>query len=216
MNRFKRYLSRWRKDPDFRTLVNSSGSLLITAVFALYNGWLGIVHASGWHGGICVYYLLLLLLRGMILRSEFPGSRKAGMHRKGAFILYGLLFFLLNLCLIAPFALMVKQQKPVSMTLIPAIIMAAYTVYKVSMAAVNLKRKRRSADPLIRLLRTINFADALVSIVTLQNTLIMVASGGVNQSMLPLTAVSSGVIWLMIVGLTARNVSYEYRMTGRQ
>ena len=216
MNRFRRYLSRWRKDFDFRTLVNSSGSLLITAFFALYNGWLGIVHASGWHGGICVYYLLLLLLRGMIIRSEFPAAGKAERRQKGAFILYGLLFFLLNLCLIAPFALMVRQEKPVSMTLIPAIVMAAYTVYKVSMAAVNLKRKRRSADPQIRLLTAINFVDALVSIVTLQNTLIMVTSGGVNQSMLPLTAVTSGAIWLAIVGLTAWNVFSEYRMTGRQ
>ena len=109
---------------------------------------------------------------------------------------------ILNLSLIIPVSLMVRQQKPVNLTLIPAIAMAAYTTYKIIMASVNLKRRKRSSDSLVRLLRTINFIDALVSILTLQNTLIMVNSNGEDTALLPLTAATSAAVFLAVVLLS--------------
>lgn len=164
----KGHLSRWKNDYDFGTFVGSSGAALVTIIFALYNGYLGISHASAWHGGICIYYLILILVE--------------------------------------PFALMVKQERPVSMTLIPAIAMAAYTVYKVVIGSLNLKRKNRSENRMVRFLRTINFMDVLVSVATLQNTLIMVNTSGDKRTMLPLTAVTSGLIWAAIVFLSVMNL----------
>ena len=94
---------------------------------------------------------------------------------------------------------MVRQQRPVSLTLIPAIVMAAYTTYKVIMASVNLGKRKVSSDSLVWLLRTISFIDALVSVLTLQNTLIMVESSGENPGMLPLTTVTSAVVWVAVL-----------------
>ena len=88
------------------------------------------------------------------------------------------------------------------MTLIPAIAMAAYTTYKIIMASVNLRKQRISSDSLVHLLRTVNFIDALVSILTLQNTLIMVSSNGSDMGMLPLTAGTSALIWGTILVLS--------------
>ena len=211
MPEIKDHLSRWKSDYDFRTFVNTFGAVLVTIIFALYNGYLGISHASAWHGGICIHYLLLVLIRGIVIVSERSNARKkesetASVGRKRVFLLASVLLFLLNLSLVAPFALMVKQERPVSMTLIPAIAMAAYTVYKVVIGSLNLKRKNRSENLLVRFLRTINFMDALVSIVTLQNTLIMVNTSGDKRTMLPLTAVSSGLIWAAIVILSIVNL----------
>ena len=97
---------------------------------------------------------------------------------------------------------MVVMRKPVDMTLIPAIAMAAYTTYKVIMASVNLKRRKRSASKLVRLLRTISFIEALVSILTLQNTLIMVNMKDGGGEMLTLTAISSAAIMLAVLALS--------------
>ena len=88
------------------------------------------------------------------------------------------------------------------MTLIPAITMAAYTTYKVVMASVNLKRRKRSSDRLVRLLRTINFIDALVSVLSLQNTLIMVNMKGDGSEMLTLSAITSAAIMLAVLALS--------------
>ena len=98
------------------------------------------------------------------------------------------------------------------MTLIPAIVMAVNTTYKITMASVNLKRRRQSSNDLVRLLRTISFIDALVSILVLQNTLIMVVShDSGNIHMLTLSAVSSGLIWLAIVVLSCRTLLWGIR-----
>ena len=112
------------------------------------------------------------------------------------------MLFLLNLSLVVPVSLLVLLQKPVKMSLIPAITMAAYTTYKTVMASVNLKKRKKSENRLVRLLRTINFIDALVSILTLQNTLIMVNMHGEGNQMLTLSAVTSAVIMLAVLALS--------------
>lgn len=51
-------------------------------------------------------------------------------------------------------------------------------------------------------LRTVNLIDALVSILTLQNTLIMVKQKG--EDMLLVSAGSSAIIYVVILGVTIR------------
>lgn len=196
MNKIKTWIAKRNTDYDFKTVVSAAGSLAVTMVFAVYNGYLGIYYSSVWYGTICVYYIVLSLLRGLIVRHLHNRQEKS---RAKVYIMASVLLMILNISLIVPVSLMVIQQKPVHMTLIPAITMAAYTTYKITMAAVNLKRRRKSSDNLIRLLRTINFIDALVSILTLQNTLIMVSAKGNLSEILPLTAITSGAIWAFIL-----------------
>ena len=194
MSRVKQFIDRWKNDYDFKTVTAALGSLFVTALFALYNGFLGIYNASLWHGSICVYYLVLVILRGMIISSRSRIER--------IYITSAALLLFLNFCLVVPVSLMVVRQKPVNMSLIPAIAMAAYTTYKVVMASVNLKKRKRSADNLVRLLRTISFIEALVSVLTLQNTLIMVNMKGDGSEMLKLTAVTSAAIMLAVLALS--------------
>ena len=204
-DRGKRLLYRWKTDYDFKTVSAAFGSLLVTVFFALYNGFLGIYHASLWYGTICFYYILLSILRGTVIASEkriasFDDKQKA---RNKVYLSSTVLLLALNMSLIMPISLMVRQQKPVSMTLIPAITMAAYTTYKITMASVHLKRSKDSTDCLVGLLRTINFIDALVSILVLQNTLIMVKMRGDGMTMLPLTAATSAAALIAILLVSA-------------
>ena len=72
-------------------------------------------------------------------------------------------------------------------------------------------RRRRTRNRFVRLLRTVSFIDALVSILTLQNTLIMVSSSGGDMGMLPLTAASSAAVWLSTLGLSAAALAHGIR-----
>ena len=204
MNDRRHYINRWKTDYDFKTIVSSFGSLAVTMIFALYNGFLGVYHRSLWHGTICVYYIILILLRGLIIAAEKKISPqiKGGEARNRVYLIASVLLLILNTSLVVPIAIMVKQQKPVDLTLIPAIAMAAYTTYKIIMASINLKRRSRSGNVLVRLLRTINFVDALVSIITLQNTLIMVNAKGQDTKMITLSAFTSGAIWAAVLALS--------------
>ena len=204
MNDRKQFLTRWKQDYDYKTMVSAAVSFAVTVVFALFNGFLGVAHRSLWHGTICVYYLILATLRGGIIAAERRLSARPDQakNRGRVYLASSVLLLILNISLFVPISLMVRQQKPVSLTLIPAIAMAAYTTYKITMASIHLKRRKRSADRLIRLLRTLNFIDALVSVLTLQNTLIMVNSSGGQLAMLPLTAITSGAVWLAVLLLS--------------
>ncbi len=204
MNRIRQLINRWKTDSSFKTMVTAFGSLMATVIFAIYNGFLGIYHSSIWHGTICVYYIFLVLLRGLIIAAEKKDAlhRKQGFTAKNVYMMASIYLLVLNISLVVPFSLMVRQQKPVYLTMVPAITMAAYTTYKVTMASIHFRKKEKTPGSFVRLLQTINFIDALVSIITLQNTLIMVNSKGEDTGLLPLTALSSGAVWIAILVLS--------------
>ena len=136
----------------------------------------------------------------MITLYEKKSSSRA--NRKKIHLIASIVLFILNIALILPLAIMVVRQKPANLTLIPAIAMAAYTTYKVTMASINLKRRKKTSNILVKLLRSISFIDALVSVITLQNTLIMVMSAGADHNLFILVAITSGLIWLLILLIT--------------
>ncbi len=208
MNRGRQFLKRWKTEYDFKTFVTASGSLAATVIFTFYNGFLGIWHSSLWHGAICVYYVVLVLLRGMIIAAgrRISLREKRDNTENKVCLTAAVLLLILNISLIVPMSMMVRQQKPVDLSLIPAIAMAAYTTYKVTMAAVNLRKRKASSSGLVRILRTIGFIDALVSILTLQNTLIMVNSNGEDTGLLPLTAATSAAVWAAAVLLSVAEI----------
>ena len=128
-------------------------------------------------------------------------------YRRWTFQISAALLLVLDLALAAPISIMALFAKPVYLGLNAAIAMAAYTAWKITMASVHLLRQRRrpSGSILVLELRTVNFIDALVSILTLQNTLIMVQeTEHGTRHMLPLSAASSAVIYAVIVSLTLR------------
>lgn len=198
----------WKENDGLKTIVSAALSLCVTPLYALYHGYLGIFAHSLWHGSICVFYLLLVAIRGTILLTEQRLKAKSAdakrFWRRRVFAATCALLLLLNIALIVPISLMVLLRKPVNMGLIPAIAMAAYTTYKVTMAILHMRR-RKGGHALIRELRTINLIDAMVSILTLQNTLIMVnANADEIGNMRTLAAISSAAIYLFIAFTTVR------------
>lgn len=213
MSAFQGGFDRWKRDYHFKTLVSAAGSFLATTVFAIYNGFLGVWYGAVWNGAICGYYLVLVVLRGSILLSEKRNWKReaadAAECRRRTFFWTSRLLLFLNVVLSVPIALMVLEERTVNIGMIPAITMATYTTYKITMACVNIRRMKRSDNSLVRELRTINLMDALVSILTLQNTLIIVNEGGIGR-MRTFCAVSSAGVFLVIAALSVR-LAYKER-----
>ena len=216
-------LRAWRENYLYQTLMSAAVSFGCTVLFALYNGYLGLFRGSVWHGSIGVFYLLLMAIRGLILLTEDRNRTRPRAEqercRRRTFLFSSALLLVLDLALMLPIAMMVVLDKPVYIGLIPAIAMAAYTTWKITMASLHIRRQRRRAggNILVTELRTVNFIDALVAILTLQNTLIMVkgAEGGKN-SILPVSAASSAVIYVVIVAITIRMLRRGWRQSGRR
>lgn len=65
-------------------------------------------------------------------------------------------------------------------------------------------------DVLVRQLRNINFIDAIISILTLQNTLLVVMGSADRQDMTVLASISSAVGLADILFLTIKNMIKKY------
>lgn len=150
-------IDRWKVDYDFKTFINSFGSTLITFVFAIFNGFLGIVNDSPWYISIAVYYAMLSAIRSYIIIATRNVIKERTVYLAASSSL-----LLIDISLVAPIAFLVKNEKPISssITMIPSISMAAYTPFKVTMAAINQAKKRRRSESMpVRLLRTINMTS---------------------------------------------------------
>ena len=201
----------WKVDYQFKTLATSTLSALVGLGFTVLNVVLGIVYKSVWNISISVYYVLLAIVRGIVVLSQrkvnVADNQKKQEQYKRIYFKTHILMIIMDMCLIAPIAYMVIGERSYEYGLIPAIAMAAYTTYRITMGIINLGKSRKQENILIRELRTVNLQDSLVAVLTLQNALI-IANGSDMQSMLALTAWTSAGIWLMIVIFTVKSILY--------
>lgn len=199
-------IRRWINDFKFRTILSSILSFGITVLFAGFNGFIGVKYGAVWNKCICLYYCLLAMLRGLITSGALRYDESDIANRNRIQMIASVLLVFLNFSLLIPIILMVLNRKNVNMTMLPAISMAVYTIYKVVMASINLRKARHTGDHLVELLRNINFIDAVISILTIQNTLLVVKSPADRKDMTILAAISSAVGISVIILITVRNI----------
>ncbi len=200
-----KFIKRMKSDYIFRTFVFSTLSFLVTVAFTAYNLFLALAYKSSFNLGVSVYYALLLSIRSYVIFSEIKFNKAESDEaqkenkRKKLFFVQSILLFVIDVALIAPITMMVMQQKEVNYSEIPAIAIAAYTVCKIVTATMNFIKTRKLNHLSIKILRNINFVDSLVSVLSLQYTLIMTFGRSSIGDMRTLCAVSSFAIWALII-----------------
>lgn len=173
-----------------RTLITIL-SLCFTVLFSIYNRIVGIVKESLWHETISIYYLVLVIVKSIILiyiHKSIDRNKDLVVFR-----VVKVLLIILNLLLIVPISLMVLNKRLVEMSLILSIAVALYVTIKTTKVIISFVKKRREEDILLKELKVIDLMDVVVSILTLQNTLISVNSVGFDEGLYYLTIGSSFV-----------------------
>ena len=195
-------------DAGFRSVVLFSLSFIVNIAYALLCGVLGIVLRASWYGMFSFYYLLLSALRCGLLAGAMRSRRRAAGDARGLLVsrwklyrLCGIALFVLEFALAAAVTVMVAVGRPAPVSEVLAIASAAYTFYKVISAAVAFVKVRRLHDPLLQAFRNINLADAAVSLLSLQVTLVAVFSQGQGESMKPLNAAMGFFVCLLTIAL---------------
>ena len=200
--------------PDIRKIASvkrerRTTRLILGLIYSLYNGVIGLLSNSVWHISIAVYYTLLLAIK-FIVYSRLKGKNNDKISTK-AFIITTVLLFLISLSLIVPVILMLNYERPVLFTLEIAIAIATYTTYKVTMAVIAFIKKWRTDNMLIAEIVSISMIEAIVSLLTLQNTLIAVNDGVGDSGLLILSTVSSTVGLAAILYLVLRLILLYFR-----
>lgn len=204
MANFKDFFNKIKSNYELRSYLSSSFSFIINIVFLTYNLILGVFYNFIWNWSISIYYALLIVLRAIIIFKEksFTNTNNVNINTKRLklfkFICWCLI--LMDLSLIVPIILMVLSQREVNIGMIPAIAIATYTTYKITLAIINYSKKISKQNTSIRVLRLITLKDAIVSVLTLQNTLVMVF--GDANSMVALTDLTSFFMLFAMIAIT--------------
>ena len=184
-------------------------SILITLAFAVYNGYIGLSRTYGFGISIAVYFAFLAVARLLLFNAAKQPDLSANDVKKSTRMRFlrhsveaALLLLIINLLLIAPITLMVMQQRDFSLGIIAAIAVAAYTTYKVYAAVSHYLRTRKTNNIAEKTLRSVNLTDALVSVLTLQNTLITANGASSDGDMQLLTIYSSFGLYVAIVAVS--------------
>lgn len=193
----KEVVKKLKNDYNKRTVIFSFLSVLVTICFTVYNGILGFLYNSTWHICIFVYYVFLLLIKGLLVFGIL--YKKTRSNQLIVVYITFIMLIILTFVMIAPAILLVLDKRTYNLGLIPSIASAAYTTYSITMSIVNLKKAKNTDEPIIKQIRLVNLVNTLMSILVLQNTLIL-ANGGYTDEMKILSmATSIGIIALIIV-----------------
>lgn len=196
------FTRRVTSDYRYRTVLFTHSALTVNLLFALSNGVFGIVYHSAWFGALSGYYLVLSVMRFIAIRYERKHrctEQSQAVKRKELYTFRnsGILFIVLTLALFISVIQMVFYRQVKNYPGILIFAYAAYTFFKIGIAVFHLFKVGRMNSPLLRMIRNIGYADALVSLVSLQTAMFVSFGDGTDTRTMNL--LTGGVVCLMIL-----------------
>lgn len=173
------------RDYGFRTAAFLGVSLAINAGYAVLQGVLGIIMHSYWYGLFAGYYIVLSVMRGVVLWQDVRSDRREDRARAKlkTFLACGGMLIILSVAFASLAGYLIISDRPSNYGVYGAIMMAAYTFYKITVSAINAVKVKKFGDYGLQSLRNINFADALVSIFALQMAMVATFGGADDGGM---------------------------------
>ena len=194
----KEIVKKLKDDYNKRTVIFAFLSVLAIICFTVYNGILGFLYDSIWHICIFAYYVFLLLIKGILVFGIT--NKKAKSNQLLIVYTTFIMLIVMTIAMIAPAFLLLLDKRTYNLGLIPSIASAAYTTYSIVVSILNMKKSKSAPSPTIKQISLVNIVNALMSIIVLQNTLIL-ANGGYTDDLKKLSIASSaGIIVLIIIG----------------
>lgn len=210
----------------FRTVVFAAFSLLVNVAYVVFNGVLAVIGSSLWYGALAGYYILLTVMRsGIVLyhrnrKTDFFSGRKEIAENVdvqavelGKYRTCGALLIVMPLCLSFAILEMVQSGSAFVRVGWTVYAVAAYTFYKITMAIINVVKAMKGDDFTIRALRSISLADAMVSILALQTTLLYTFSDGSGSAWA--NALTGGAVCALTVALGVYMLVYSRKKMKR-
>ena len=182
-------------------------SLAANIAFAVYHGVIGVTSHSWWFITLSAYYVLLSVMRFAILRM--PQDQDSGRFIRR---FTGILLMVLAYCLTGTVILCAMKDRGIRYHEIVMITLALYAFIKVTLSIINLVKAARYATPAWLCLRNISLADALVSICSLQRSM-LVSFGDMAQEDSTLFNILTGSGVCIIVLLLGLNLLGGRRVT---
>ena len=223
------------KDARLRTVLTTLPGMGLNLIYAVFNGIVGIVNHSAWCGSLSAYYILLCVMR--LLSVSYAGkiysekrkwkklqsNQKDEQKKDNSIKMYtlrswrvyhncGIMLSVTSIALGGAVIMLVSGEggKTYPGVLIYAV--AAYTFYKLIVAVRNVIVARKRDSALLRTLRNISYADALVSMLSLQ-TALFAAFGQDSEELIPLMNALTGTAVCLMIFILGILMVYKSKRT---
>lgn len=178
-------------------------SLAFNSLYAIGNGLLGLYAGSWWFVTVGAYYGMLAVTRFAVLRT---GRRKGLYIRK----ITGVLLIALSFCLIGMNILSALKDRGRVFHEIIMIAIAAYTFTKMTVAILGFCRAKKQRDPIYSTLRSICLADAVVSVYTLQRSMLVSFPGMTPENIQIFNILTGTGVWIFLLVLGVLLIGGRY------
>ena len=182
-------------------------SLVFNILYCTYHIVFGVVTASWWFLTVGIYYAVLSIIRFAVLRHR--GNNGLLVRFTGAMLI------VLSVCLVGTVILAFVKDRGTVFPLIAMLAVATYTFTKITLATIKWIKARKSTSVKRLTLRNISFANAFVSIYSLQRSM-LVSFEGMAKTDIRIMNLATGSAVCIIVFLLGLNLVQQRRFVKRQ
>lgn len=199
-------------DKKYRTVFCAIISLIINFSYGIVNAVIGFITFSWWYIAVGVYYIILSIMRFCLVvscRKDSENSDNEVFMTKFS----GAMFLCLSLTLCITVFLTVKNNVGTKHHEIIMITVATYTFTKLTIAIINFCKCKKINLPIIKNLRNISVADAIVSIFSLQRSM-LISFEGKNGDEIRLMNILTGSAVCFVVFILGINLLRKEKKNG--
>ncbi len=190
---------RYLNDSYYRTVCGAVCSLTFSIFFAFYNGILAILSSSVIFGASAAYYLLLSLMR-------FSAVVRKRKNECVSVLTIGIMLIILSIIFSVTVFISMKHRTVTSYGTITMITIATYTFTKITVAAVSEIKHRKKSSLLIKAIHSIRYSEIAVSILTMQQSMLVSFGDGYTGSDIILNAFTGAGVSMFILTLGVINL----------
>ncbi len=190
----------------FRTVLFAGFSTVLNIAYVVFHIVLAAIDRPFWYGSLAAYYGMLVALRGGIVLYQRKKYKKGGndeaLQRRTELHKYrtcGILLTVIPLCLVIPILQIIFLDQAFVHMGWTVFAFAAYAFYKIIMASYNIIKSRKQTDFTVQAVRCVGFADALVSIFSLQTALLFAFAEGGNYAFA--NVATGGAVCILTIAL---------------
>ena len=195
---------RFIQEQRFRAVFSAAAGLLANIMYAIYHGALGVANQSLWFVTMFAYYMILSSMRFSAVLCEWKRKSLASEDTE-YFVakLCGGLLVLLSFILGGIVYISLSQNVAVKHHEIVMITIATYTFYKITAAVIRAIKQRKNTVPLLVVIRTIGYAEAVASLLTLQRSM-LISFGSMDNEDIALLNSLTGIsvcLFILLLGI---------------
>ncbi len=178
----------------FQTAILSLG---FNFAFGVYNAVLGAINRSFWYLALAAYFIVLGVMRFAVVLTE---RKITANDISQSFIMRftGALLIFMGITLAGITYISVSDKTGDRHGEIVMIVMAVYAFTKITLAIINLVKVKKSNSSTVRVLRNISFADAAVSIFSLQRSMLVSFDGMSADDIFLMNGLTGTAVYILI------------------